>query len=69
MNDISKQFQDELKALLAKYDAELELEETSRSYYGSSYSITVWAYAKWDKEGNMTQDTIDLNLGAYFSGK
>lgn len=68
MNDISKQFENELKALLAKYDAQIELEETSRGYCGSDYTITVFAYAKWDNEGNMIQDTIELDLGNYFTG-
>lgn len=69
MNNISKQFQDELKALLKKYDAEIELEETSRGYCSSNYTIKVWAYSKYDNDGNMIQDTIDLDLGKYFNSE
>ena len=71
MNNISRQFEDELKALLLKYDASLELENNDRPY-SSSYSfstIKVFSDAKYDVEGNKIRDNIDLDLGSYFSSK
>lgn len=69
MNDISKQFLDEMKALFRKYGAELEMEEESRGWDLSTYKMTVFAYAKYDEDGNMIRDKVDLDLGHYFNGE
>lgn len=68
MNEPSKQFLKELKALLKKYDATLELEEESRTWAGSTYTMNVWAYTKYDNDGNITKEEIDVNIGTYLDG-
>jgi len=69
MNDTSKQFLDEMKALFRKYGASLEMEEDIRRWDGSTYKMTVFACTKYDEDGNMIRDEVDLDLGHYFNGE
>jgi hypothetical protein len=67
MNDISKQFENELRALLGKYGASIELEEDERSFSGSTYKMKVYAPTQYDNDRNIVQDCIGVDLGEYFS--
>lgn len=68
-NNISKEFTKELKALLAKYDVELSLEDMNRYGYYPNYHIVAEAYAQWDKDGNMIREPIDVDFGSFIDGK
>jgi hypothetical protein len=69
MNDTEKAFKEELDALLKKYKVELSLEETSFGYSGSTYRIDAFAYTTYDENGDIVSDTIDLDLGNYYTGE
>ena len=61
-------FEKELKALLRKYDTEIEMEEIYRGYTGSEYSMKVYLPAIWDKEGVCIAETAEIDLGSYYDG-
>lgn len=69
MNEASRDFLDELKALFRKHKAELELEEDSRGWDCSTYKMTVFSYTQYDNDGNVTRDCIELDLGSFFNGE
>ncbi|MCG2432101.1 hypothetical protein [Aequorivita xiaoshiensis] len=62
------QFEKELKALLKKYDTEIEMEEIHRSYTGSEYSMKVYIPAIWDKDGDCIAESAEIDLGSYYDG-
>ena len=45
------QFEQELKALLKKYDTEIEVEDKGYNYI-SDYTMTVYIPSVWDKSQN-----------------
>ena len=59
----------ELKELLARHDAEIELEETDRrAYIGSTYEIVVSLYAEYNKEHKCIKEHTEINLGTFING-
>ena len=62
MNESEQQFRKELLDLLDKWDVELIAEDHTRGYTdgGCDYRIEASGYAKYDEEGNKTQESIDI---------
>lgn len=61
------QFEKELKALLKKYDTEIEVEDKGYNYI-SDYTMTVYIPTVWDKDGNCIAESAELDLGKYYDG-
>jgi hypothetical protein len=61
------QFEKELKALLKKYNTEIEVEDKGLGY-SSDYVMTVYIPSKWDNENNCIAESAELNLGTYYDG-
>ena len=62
------QFEKELKALLKKYDTEIEVGEVHRSYAGCECSMKVYIPEIWDKYGNCIAEGAGIDLGNYYDG-
>ena len=62
------QFEKELKALLKKWDTEIEMEEIYRGYTGPEYSMKVYIPSIWDKDGNCIAESAEIDLGSYYDG-
>lgn len=68
-NDKVEQFQKELKALLAKYDAALEIQDFGRNWSTDEKIVVTFA---WDEElSNRTNDGIvpDWVIGRWENGR
>lgn len=64
-----QQFKEELFALLRKYDVEITVTESTKSYFTYVDGISFWSYAKYDADGNKIEDEIDLQFGTFIDGK
>ena len=62
MNDTEHLFFEELNQLLRIYHVELSVDQDNNQ-------IRAWAYAQWNKQGQMISDCIDLNLGGWLNGE
>ena len=67
-NSTLKAFNTELNELLKKYDAELYLDETHRSYCGSTYEIAVTIEGRW-QDGECIREFVDARLGGRICAK
>ena len=65
--DRAMQFEKELKALLKKYNTEIEIEDTSVGY-AISNTMKVYIPAIWDKEGDCIAESAEINLGSWYDG-
>lgn len=63
----AKQFKNELKTLLKKYDTEIDLEDKGYNYY-TDYRMSVYIPSKWDKEGNCIAESAEIDLGVCYDG-
>ena len=59
MNATEQAFKTEFLALLKKYDVEVSVIESS---HGHPESISFFAYTKWDTEGKVIQECINLDM-------
>ena len=66
MNKTEQAFKEELDALLKKYSVELEIEEEGNYHY--TYSINAFAYSQYDENGDVKNETINLNFGNFYTG-
>lgn len=66
--DRAMQFEKELKALLKKWNTEIEMEEISRGYQGCEYSMKVYIPAIWDEDGGCIAESAEIDLGSYYDG-
>lgn len=64
-----KAFVDELHALLKKYKVEIELEESSRDWSGSTYDITFSLEGYHDETADAYVYFRDVKLGNYITGE
>ena len=62
---VAQQFKTELKALLAKYNAELESDDHWRGYAecGSDVRMTVFVPAIYDDEHDCLREYTEIDLG------
>ena len=63
--EVSDEFEMELKALLKKWNTEIEMEEVSRGYGGSEYSMKVYIPSIWD-EDEIAVESAEIDLGTYY---
>lgn len=63
--DRAMQFEKELKALLKKYNTEIEIEDTSMGY-AISNTMKVYIPAIWNKDGECIGESTDVILGTYY---
>ncbi len=70
-HETETEFRRELKALLAKYDAELDAKDHYVGYpeCGEDIRMTVTIDGKWDKDGEVIQEYQSFNLGTFIDGK
>ena len=61
-----EEFQEELRSLLKKYDAEICLQD-SGTYWQSDEEIAFYGNAKWDKDGKIINEGFEFT-GRYFDG-
>lgn len=64
-DELKADFTADLKALLKKYDAELEL-ITSGDY---GYFMNVFSNAQYNDDHDMIKNTMDFNLPIFMDGK
>lgn len=62
------QFEKELKALLKKWNTEIEMEEIGRSYLGCEYSMKVYIPAICNEENGCIAESAEIDLGSYYDG-
>jgi len=69
--EIEAAFRAELKALLAKYGAEIEAEDHYPGYAecGEDIRMTVTVASVYDDAGERTREGCDIDLGDCFDGK
>ena len=60
-------FYKDLKALLRKYNAELEIDGDDHYAYHGGAHINAWAYAEYE-DGEVVKEQIDINLGNWING-
>ena len=61
------QFKKELKALLKKWNTEIELEEEYTQPYGcSTYTMMVYLPYEYDKNGDCIAESATIKLGSYY---
>lgn len=65
--NVAMQFEQELKALLKKYNTEIELEDKSYNYC-TDYRMSVYIPYKWDKDGNCIAESAEIDLGICYDG-
>jgi len=65
--DRKKEFEKELKELLKKYSAELEIEEVQCGYYGNDSQICV-TFNGYKDEKDEWHDWCELKLGRWING-
>jgi hypothetical protein len=59
-----KEFESDLKELLKKYDAEIELQEVnSHNYMRGEDRMIAYLKSKYDNEGNCIEEWTEINLG------
>lgn len=63
--EISDEFEKELKSLLKKYNTEIEMEEISRGYGGSEYTMKVYIPSIWDNN-EIIVESAEIDLGTYY---
>jgi hypothetical protein len=68
--EIEREFTAELKALLAKYGAELEAEDHWMGYAecGEDVRMTVTIESKWDEHGEQQSEFVEIDLGTVVRG-
>ena len=66
--EITKEFTEELKDLLKKYDAEIEAEDHFQGYSdeGSDIRIEVSIPSKYDENNEIISEYTVIDLGKYF---
>lgn len=64
-----EQFKSELFALLRKYQVEMEVVVSSRSYNTSVDGISFYSFAQYDEDGECIADTIDFQVGCWEDGR
>ena len=65
--ELEAEFLAKLKTLLAEYDAEIELEDRGGGYMGPNEYIIVYGQARYDSEGNVVREELNVELGKYFT--
>jgi hypothetical protein len=65
--EIGGNFLSDLRSLLDKYNAEITAEDHYEGYpeCGEDIRMTVYIPAIYDKNGNTTQEFVEINLGKY----
>ena len=58
-----EQFKQELFALLQKYEVEMSVIECTYGYDIIAEGINCWSYAKYDGDGNVVAEAIDIDFG------
>jgi hypothetical protein len=65
--DRGKQFETELKALLKKYNTEIEIEDVGYGWHISNV-MKVYIPSIYDKDGEAIAEGADIVLGTYYDG-
>jgi hypothetical protein len=68
MTTRTDQFKEELFALLRKYKVEMSVREETHAHQTWADGVDFFAFAEYDKEGEMTAAAIDLHLGTWENG-
>jgi hypothetical protein len=63
-----EQFAEELRQLLAKYNAELEVRDMSRFSYAPDEEMFVTLMSVCNDEGEIVEDFDDFSIGRWCSG-
>jgi len=68
---VERDFREELVALLAKYEAELEAEDHYPGYSecGQDVRMTVYVPAKYDEDGALLRERCQIDLGSSIDWK
>lgn len=64
-----EQFAEELRQLLAKYNAELELRDTNRCGFIPDEEMFVTLMSKYNDDGELVQDFDEFSIGRWCSGE
>jgi len=67
MNKTEQAFKDELDALLKKYSVELEIQDVGK--YHTKYNLNAFADFEYDENGDVKNETINLNFGRFYTGE
>ena len=65
---IRTEFISDLKALLRKWDTEIEIEDYDHSWSGHNSKMTVFIHAKHSDEGDLISPCVEIDLGRYMTG-
>lgn len=68
LNRISREFRDELFALLRKYEVEMEIVEGTSGYETTCDGVNFFSYSKYDDNGDMIHSGVNLNVGRWEDG-
>lgn len=68
MNETEKKFKSELDDLFKKYKVELSFESELHGY-AESHRLNAYAYSRYDINGDQLSETINLDLGNYYTGE
>jgi len=68
-NNRQEEFKNKLLALLHEYDVEMQVEENTKHYQSYADGVGFYSCAKYDKNGNEIEGTIDFKLDNYTSGR
>ena len=65
-----EEFLKDLKELLKKHDADIQLEEINyRAYMGGDWVMTAYLDSEYDAEYDCLKEYTEINLGNYIDGK
>lgn len=69
MNETEKQFLTEFKEFLKKWGVELSTEDHYSGYSecGKDIRMNAYSYTKYDNQGNIIREKIDIDLGLIFN--
>lgn len=63
--EIKTEFVTKLKALLAEYGDNTELETVAEDSWGCSANMVLTTHAKYNDKGELLQDYHEINLGTW----
>lgn len=65
----SDEFKDKLFALLREYDVEMEVVEEVSGYNTYATGVNFWSFSKFDDNGRLVADSVDVTVGTWENGK
>lgn len=65
--EVSKEFKEELKALLLKYNTDLEIDNIGTGH-SSEYTMKVYIPGTYSESGDQLSMCAGVDLGSYYGG-